>query len=58
MASLLQQDSTRLFQKLLRMFLNAFASLGIQPADVPYAIAVVRMNGTTNYQQIIKEPTS
>ena len=38
MASLLQRDSTRLFQKLLRMFLNAFASLAAQPADVPYAI--------------------
>jgi hypothetical protein len=33
-ASLLRQDSTRSFQKLLRMFLNAFASLGTEPADV------------------------
>jgi hypothetical protein len=37
-ASSLQQDSTRLFQKLLRMFLNVFA---LRPTpnrlDVPYA---------------------
>ena len=38
MASLLQRDSTRLFLKLLRMFQNAIAALGTQPADVPYAI--------------------
>jgi hypothetical protein len=42
-ASLLQQDSTRLFQKLLRMFLNAIASLSTQPADVPYAITGVSL---------------
>ena len=34
MASLLRQDSTRFFQKLLRMFLNAYASLGTEPTDV------------------------
>ncbi len=33
-ASLLRQDSTRFFQKPLRWFLNAFASLGTEPADV------------------------
>ena len=33
-ASLLRQDSTRSFQKLLRMFLNALAALGTEPADV------------------------
>ena len=33
-ASLLRQDFTRFFQKLLRMFLNAIASLGTKPADV------------------------
>jgi hypothetical protein len=38
-ASLLQQDSTRLFPILLRMYRNAFAALGTQPADVPFAIA-------------------
>ena len=34
MASLLRQDSTRFFQKPLRWFPNAFASLGTEPADV------------------------
>ena len=34
MASLLRQDSTRFFQKLLRMFLNTFATPGTEPADV------------------------
>jgi hypothetical protein len=37
-ASLLQQDSTRLFPILLRIYRNAFAALGTQPADVPFAI--------------------
>jgi hypothetical protein len=37
-ASLLQQDSTRLFPILLRMYRNAFAVLGTQPADVLFAI--------------------
>jgi hypothetical protein len=41
MASLLQQDSTRMFPIPLRMYRNAFASLGTHPADVPYAITVV-----------------
>ncbi|MDB5193930.1 MAG: hypothetical protein JWQ96_3493 [Segetibacter sp.] len=34
--------TTRLLLKLLRMFQHAFASLGTQPADVPYAITFVR----------------
>ena len=34
MASLLRQDCTRFFQKPLRLFLNASASLGTEPADV------------------------
>ncbi len=38
----MQQDCTRLFQKLLRMFLNALAFAGTQPADVLYAITGVR----------------
>jgi hypothetical protein len=42
-ALLLQQDSTRLFPILLRMYWNAFATLGTQPADVPFAITVVRI---------------
>ncbi len=42
MASLLQRDSTRLFPKPLRMFWNANATLGTQPADVPYAITVIK----------------
>ena len=33
-ASLLRQDNTRFFQKLLPMFLNAFATLGTELADV------------------------
>ena len=33
-ASLLRQDSTRSFQKLLRIFLNTFATPGTEPADV------------------------
>jgi hypothetical protein len=37
-ASLLQQDSTRMFPILLRMYRNAVASLSTHPADVPFAI--------------------
>ena len=33
-ASLLRQNSTRFFQKLLLMFLNAYAALGTKSADV------------------------
>jgi hypothetical protein len=49
----LQRDSTRLFPKLLRMFRNAIASLGTQPADVPYArTVVVRFLFTGNIESI------
>ncbi|MCY7422493.1 MAG: hypothetical protein LH478_12215 [Chitinophagaceae bacterium] len=46
MASLLQRDSPdfigTMFPKLLRMFWNAYATLGTQPADVPYAITGIK----------------
>jgi len=42
MAASLQQDSISFFQKLLRMFLNAFAVRpGIKQYDVPYAMTGV-----------------
>ncbi len=43
-----------LFQKLLRMFLNAFAFAGYPPADVPYARTVVKNDCQVKFPKFFK----